>query len=481
MAGAQGDCPLLDYLHSARFGCPQHIETQVIMKVMTFSNKTVLVIGIGKTGFATVRFLAGRGARIVLTDEKPVTAWGENLSKLKELRADLTIAPYGTEVLAGVEMVVPSPGVYPSAPILREAVRQEIPIISELELAGRFIKTPIVAITGTNGKTTVTTLIGEILRAAGKKIFVGGNIGSPLIGYADGPQEAEWAVVEVSSFQLQWADTFHPRIAILLNITSDHVDYHGSLASYCRIKESIFARQTAADLAILNADEIYTGPLIRRLRAKTECFSSINRVEPGMFIADEKLIHVGSDGKRDEFPLGMIRLPGRHNIENVMAAVMAARACDCTRAAIIRTVEDFRGIAHRIEYAGEQNGVLYYDDSKGTNVGAVVRGLQSFFRPVVLLLGGRDKEGDFETLIPLIQERVKMLILFGEAREKINRLIGGVVETRLAATMKEAVATAREVASPGDVVLLSPGCASFDEFRDYKARGEMFQELVRRT
>ena len=446
---------------------------------MNLNDKKVAVIGVGKTGQATARFLAGRGARIALTDEKPIAAWGETFSELKKLQADLTITPYGPEVLTGADLVVPSPGVYPSNPILLEALRREIPILSELELASRFLSTPLVAITGTNGKTTVTTLIGEILRTAGKKVFVGGNIGAPLIGYVDGPQEADWAVVEVSSFQLQWASTFHPRIALLLNITSDHVDYHGSFAAYRRIKESVFFRQNVSDLAVLNADETSTESLIGRLTAQIECFSSSGVVTSGMFLEEGKLVHVSPGGEREEYPLGMIRLPGRHNIENVMASVIAARACGCTPSEIIRAVEGFHGIAHRIEYAGEKNGVLFYDDSKGTNVGAVMRALQSFSQPVVLLLGGRDKEGDFETLAPLIRERVRELILFGEAREKINALIGGVVKTRLTATMKEAVATAGELASPGDVVLLSPGCASFDEFTDYKARGRVFQELVR--
>jgi UDP-N-acetylmuramoylalanine--D-glutamate ligase len=446
---------------------------------MNLRNKKVAVIGVGTTGLATARFLAGRRAKIAITDEKPITAWGKTLAELKKLCADLTIVSYGPEVLAGADLVVPSPGVYPSNPILLEALRREIPIVSELELASRFLKTPFVAITGTNGKTTVTTLIGEILRAAGKRVFVGGNIGDPLIGYVDGPQEADWAVIEVSTFQLQWIRDFHPAIALLLNITSDHIDYHGSFPAYRQIKESIFSRQSASDLAILNADETSTGSLIGRLSAKVECFSSSTIVACGMFIAGEKLVRVSPAGDREEYPLGMIRTPGRHNIENVMASILTARACGCAPPHIIRAVEGFRGISHRIEFVEEKKGVRFYDDSKGTNVGAVMRALECFSQPVILLIGGRDKEGDFETLAPLIRERVRELILFGEAREKISRLIGGVVHTQLTTTMKEAVATARNLASPGDVVLLSPGCASFDEFTDYKARGRVFQELVR--
>jgi UDP-N-acetylmuramoylalanine--D-glutamate ligase len=284
--------------------------------------------------------------------------------------------------------------------------------------------------------------------------------------------------VEVSSFQLQWAQTFHPRIAILLNVTTDHIDYHGSFSAYREVKERLFARQTAWDLAILNADEGASISLRGRLSARTELFSSSGIVDRGMFLSGEKLVHLHPAGEKEEYPIAMIHLPGRHNCENVMAAILAARACGCEPPAILRAVEGFRGIAHRIQYTGEKNGVLFYDDSKGTNVGAVMRALDSFSQPVVLLLGGRDKEGDFETLAPLIRRGVKGMVLFGEAREKINGLLGGVVQTTLTATLKEAVEAAYGSASPGDVVLLSPGCASFDEFKDYKERGNRFQEWV---
>jgi len=445
---------------------------------MDLHGKKVIVLGVGKTGLATARFLAGRGVRIAITDAKPVSAWGEARTALENLQAELTVAPYGPAILTDADWVVPSPGIYPANPILVEAVRRGIPVLSEIELASRFLTTPIVAITGTNGKTTVTSLTGEILREAGKKVFVGGNIGAPLIGYVDGPQKADWAVVEVSSFQLQWAQTFHPRVAVLLNVTTDHIDYHGSFAAYREVKEGAFARQTARDLAILNADEEATTFLRGRLRARTELFSSSGAVDRGMFLSGEKLVHLLPAGEKEEYPLAMIHLPGRHNCENVMAAILAARACGCEPPAIIRAVEGFRGIAHRIQYAGEKNGVLFYDDSKGTNVGAVMRALESFSQPVVLLLGGRDKEGDFQTLAPLIRRGVKEMVLFGEAREKINGLLGGVVRTTLTATLKKAVEAAYSSASPGDVVLLSPGCASFDEFEDYKERGNCFQEWV---
>lgn len=445
---------------------------------MELSGKKAAVIGIGKTGLATARFLAGRGCRIAVADAKPLSAWGDARNELENLQTETVFSPYGPGVLKGADWVIPSPGIYPADPILVEAVRRGIPVISELELAARFVTTPIIAITGTNGKTTTTSLIGEILRKAGYDVFVGGNIGAPLIGYADGPQEADWAVVEVSSFQLQWATTFHPRIAILLNVTTDHVDYHGSFAAYREIKEAVFSQQTAEDLAILNADEEATPFLRGRLKSRTELFSSSREVDCGMFLSRKKLFFLRPGSEPEEYPLGMIHLPGRHNCENVMAAVMAARDCGCEPKAIMKAIEAFRGIAHRIEFAGEKNGVRFYDDSKGTNVGAVVRALESFSQPIVLLLGGRDKEGNFQTLAPLIRSRVKEMVLFGEAREKINRLIGGTVKTTITATMKEAFDKAYNLASPGDVVLLSPGCASFDEFQDYKERGNRFQEWV---
>ncbi len=446
---------------------------------MDLRGKRAVIIGIGKTGLATARFLAGQGSRIAVTDVKPLSAWGEARTVLEDLGAAVTFAPYGSEVLAGADWVIPSPGIHPANPILVEAVRCGIPVLSELELASRFLATPAIAITGTNGKTTVTSLTGEILRESGKKVFVGGNIGAPLIGYVDGSQEADWAVVEVSSFQLQWAQTFHPRIAVLLNVTHDHIDYHGSFDAYRLVKERLFARQGVGDLAILNGDEGATAPLCKRIVSRTELFSSSNAVERGIFLSGEKLVRLIPGEEREEYPLGMIRLPGRHNCENVMASILVARACGCDPSSIVRAVESFRGIAHRIEYVVEKNGVRFYDDSKGTNTDAVMRALESFSQPIVLLLGGRDKEGDFEILAPMISKKVKRMVLFGEAREKINRLLGGVAETALSATLREAVKMAYGSASPGDIVLLSPGCASFDEFRDYKERGDRFQEWAR--
>ena len=446
---------------------------------MNLKGQRILVIGLGKTGIASVRFLMGQGSKVTATDEKPQSELRDAVRELGGLVPNLEFCAYDTDVLSRVDMIVPSPGVPPSNIILAEAQRRKIPIMSEIELAYRFLKPPLIAITGTNGKTTTTTLIGHILANDGKKIFVGGNIGNPLIGYIDGKQEDDYAVVEVSSFQLQWIQSFRPFISILLNITCDHVDYHGSFKAYRETKERIFQNQVNPDLAILNADDPRSFILAKTMAAKVQFFSARTEVTKGIFLKDRALVHHTVDGAREEYPVDMIKIPGIHNIENVMAAVMAARYCNCSPGSIVNAVRDFKGIPHRIEFTEEKNGVAFYDDSKGTNVGAVARALETFSGPIILLMGGRDKEGDFGTLSPLIKSKVKELVLFGEARDKIDDLIGGIVKTSKCQTLREAIKLAYQHASSGDIVLLSPGCASFDEFSNYKERGKFFKDVVK--
>jgi UDP-N-acetylmuramoylalanine--D-glutamate ligase len=446
---------------------------------MNLKGQKILVIGLGKTGFASVRFLMGQGARVTATDTKPQAELRDAVRELGSLAANLEFCAYNTDILSRVDMIVPSPGVPPADVILAEAQKRKIPIISEIELAYRFLRPPLVAITGTNGKTTTTTLIGHILAREGKRVFVGGNIGNPLVGYLEGKQDDDYAVVEVSSFQLQWIQSFHPFVSILLNTTCDHVDYHGSYEAYRATKERIFENQKDGDLAILNADESRSFLLAKSMAAKVQFFSTRGEVKKGIFLKDRTLVHYTAEGSREEYPLDMIKIPGLHNVENVMASIMAARYCGCTHAGIISAVADFKGIPHRIEFTEEKNGVAFYDDSKGTNVGAVARALETFSRPIILLMGGRDKEGDFGTLSPLLKSKVKELVLFGEARNKIYDLIGGVVKTSKTTTLKEAIELAHRHARPGDIVLLSPGCASFDEFSNYKERGRFFKDVVK--
>lgn len=448
---------------------------------MDLAGKKALVIGLGKTGLATARFLLERGAKVVVTDEKHPRELAAALAELADVAGiggGLELKEYGPASLARVDLVVPSPGVPPSSPILKEAVRRGIPVLSEIEVAFRFLKRPAIAITGTNGKTTTTTLVGELLRGCGKSVFVGGNIGNPLIGAVNGSQPYDYAVLEISSFQLQWVDYFRPAVSVLLNTTVDHLDYHGTFEEYRAAKERVFENQQAGDLAILNADDPFSLPLLGSLEADIQCFSSSAKLRKGIYL-DDGTIRLATDQYEEEYPLGMIRIPGIHNIENVMAAVLMARACGCGREKIIEVTEGFRGVSHRIEFTADKNGVLFYDDSKGTNVGAVIRALEGFPGNVILMLGGRDKGGDFENLMEMVRTKVKKLVLFGEARQKINSVLGGIVETLMSATLREAVAAAYSGAAPGDIVLLSPGCTSFDEFTSYAERGRLFQEWVK--
>lgn len=447
---------------------------------MELKRKKILVVGLGKTGVATAQFAAARGSLVTVSDEKQEAELSEAFRALAGFPLRVSVGSADPAIVEGIDWVVPSPGVPPFNPILREAEKRGIPVISEIELAYQFLRVPAIAITGTNGKTTVTTLTGHILSTAGKRVFVGGNIGSPLIGYVGGPQDDDWAVIEMSSFQLQRIDGFRPRVAVLLNIAPDHLDYHADLAEYRRAKERIFENQQSGDLAVLNADEAGSAALAERLKSRVAFFSTKAVPAEGMSLRGSKLEYRSGGMEIETYPLSMIRIPGRHNTENVMAAVMAARYAGCTPGAIVEAVGSFTGLAHRIEFAGEKDGVAFYNDSKGTNVSAVVRALEAFDAPVVLLLGGRDKNGDFETLEPFIRRHVKEMILFGEARERIGAQIGGIVKTQTVPTMIEAVQAAGQHASPGDVVLLSPGCASFDEFRNYVHRGEVFKETVNR-
>lgn len=446
---------------------------------MDFNGKKIVVIGMGKTGIASAAFLGKKGAQVTVTDEKSPDKWNVEFEKIAREKW-LEVREYGNvSILKDAEMVVPSPGIPPDNKLLVAALKNNIAVVSEIELAYWFIKVPIIAVTGTNGKTTTTTLLGEILQRSGKKVFVGGNIGNPLIEYAETFQNDDFIVAEISSFQLQWIEKFRPFIAVLLNITSDHINYHGSFAEYGRIKSRIFANQTKNDFAILNAEDDEQKKMAGSVHARIAKFSSKNILSEGIFVEDKNIVLSMPETGEEKYPLNMINLPGAHNVENVMAAIAAARLCGCGRADIIKAIGAFHGLPHRIEFVREKNSVKFYDDSKGTNVGSVLRALETFSQPVILLLGGRDKEGDFDSLRPLLKTKVKKLILFGEARERIASLIGEDVPFLKKTKLREAVESAYRDAVPGDVILLSPGCASFDEFTNYKERGNFFKEVVR--
>ncbi len=444
---------------------------------MELEDRKILVLGLARTGLAVARFLADRGARVVGVDASPAGRMAPARDALARLPVPAD-CHFGTGEMAwldGVDAVVPSPGVPRNHGLLVEAVRRDIQVLSEIELAARFGRTPMVAITGTNGKTTTTRLVAAILEAAGLRVFAGGNLGRPLIESVDGSWD--WGVVEVSSFQLEWVRDFRPRVALCLNLSEDHLDRHDGLANYGAVKARIFAAQQSDDVAVLNRDDPWVWGLRRRLAARRVSFGWSEAAEGAFATADAVVWRGGAAEER--FPRTDLRLPGVHNVENVMAAVCAVKAVGVKARHIRAAVKRFPGIEHRLEFVRELAGVRYFNDSKGTNVGAVRKSLASFDGPVVLIAGGVDKGGSYRGLEPLVRERVRKLILLGASAELMKKALGHLTDTRVVKDLEEAVREARAAARAGDVVLLSPACSSFDMFENYAERGRAFKEAVR--
>ena len=437
------------------------------------ADQRFLVIGAGKTGQSVSRFVAARGGSVRLVERSPAVLAEAPLPAAVETR----VADDGADLLRAIDVVVPSPGVPRSHGLLQRAVARGIPVISEIELAARALSCPIVAVTGTNGKSTTTVLLGEMLRGAGLRVFVGGNLGTPLIDACTEGSALQVAVVEVSSFQLEWVDSFRPRIAVFLNLTPDHLDRYAGVDEYARAKAALFAAQQPSDVAVLNRDDPWVWEQRRSTRAAVISFGA-EPVEFGSFIDGDALIYWGPEPAPRRFPLAKTQLHGAHNRENMMAATTAAAIWGVGNEAIRRALECTPSLPHRLELVQEHAGVRFYDDSKGTNVGALEKSVRSFAGGVILLAGGYDKGGDFTGLAPLLTARATHVVCFGAAGPKIHAQLGGVVPTSLVADLAAAVQTAAGLAHPGDTVLLSPGCASFDEFTDYAARGRRFRELV---
>ncbi len=437
------------------------------------ADRYFLVIGAGKTGQSVAAFLVQHGGRVRLAERS--TAVLERA--LLPAGVDAQLGDDAEELLQGIDVVVPSPGVPRSHALLRRALGRGVPIISEIELASRALTCPILAVTGTNGKSTTTVLLGTILKEAGLRTFIGGNLGTPLIEACAADPEYQAAVVEVSSFQLEWVYTFRPRVAVLLNLTPDHLDRYASLEDYGRAKASILAAQQPGDVAVLNRDDPWVWKQRRTARAAAISFGR-EPVEFGSFIDGNTLIHWGPEPAPRRFPLDAVRLQGMHNRENMMAATTAAAIWGIPDAPIQRALEQVTGLPHRLELVRERDGVRFFDDSKGTNVGAMEKSIASFARDVILLAGGYDKGSDFRVLVPLLRTHVKHLVVFGAAGPKIQAQLGDAVAHTLVADLGAAVTAAVAQARAGDTVLLSPGCASFDEFTDYTARGRRFRGLV---
>jgi UDP-N-acetylmuramoylalanine--D-glutamate ligase len=441
---------------------------------MELNGKKFLVIGLARTGRECARFLAQRGASVLVSDRRAAADLKPEIESLAGLAIDYRLGSEESVWLDGVDYVVPSPGVPPENLLLEQAVTRAIPVLSEVELAYRFFGAPLVAVTGTNGKSTTTTLIGEMIKASGKSVFLGGNLGEPFVGAL--AQSWDWGVVEISSFQLEWITEFRPRIAVLLNVTEDHLDRYASFADYCAAKERIFAAQTSDDVAILNRDDPLVWQMRNRIKARVISIG-VSQTPEGVFAADGEIVW-RENATEERISLRRAKLQGVHNLENMMAAVAAAKRAGVDTAAIQHTLDNFPGLEHRLEFVREKDRVRYYNDSKGTNVGAVVKSLASFTAPVILLAGGVDKGGDYAPLENGIKEKVRRLVLFGEAKEIIARALGALTETVMVDDIHAAVRDAAAHARPGDVVLLSPACSSFDQFRNYAERGKVFKSLV---
>ncbi len=451
--------------------------------MMDYRGKEVVVVGLGRSGVAAARFLAERGARVIACDAKPREALAEASDALAHLPVELRCS--SDEVPTAVDLIVASPGVATDAPWVDRARARGVPIVGELELAVREIDRPIVAITGTNGKTTTTALVGHLLEHAGMQPCVAGNIGTPLIAEIDRARDADAVVLEVSSFQIETAPSLAPQMAIWLNATPDHLDRHGSFDGYVAAKARLFAQIAEGGSGIYNADDEAVTQAVLQTPRRLLPFDATGRLlgegtrgPRAWFDAGRLAVDVEGGAVR-HFDLTRVALPGRHNRENMLAALAAALLCGAEAEALRRGLECFRGLPHRLELVVWHEGVPYYDDSKGTNVGATVRALEAFAEPIVLIAGGRNKGADFAALAPIVRERVKQLVLIGEAADEIAAAVGGAVPTARASDMSKAVARAAAAASPGDVVLLSPACASFDQFRDYADRGRRFAEAVR--
>lgn len=439
--------------------------------------KRVLVVGLARTGVAVSLFAAGYGATVTATDEKPESELVDAAARLRAAGVKLELGGHPASIFFEQDLIVVSPGVPANLAPLVLAHVSGIPVWSEIELAWRFLRGKIVAITGSNGKTTTTSLVGHILESAGIPTLVGGNIGAPLISLVERSTDSTVTVAEISSFQLEAIEAFRPEIGVLLNLTPDHLDRHASFADYATAKMRLFENQLERDFAILNADD---PEVTKRMPSKSHVFwfSRQKRVAEGVFLLDDQIIFrlEGSEtpiGKRSD-----ISLRGDHNVENVLAACAAAYLAGATPSAIANGVKTFKGVEHRLEFVAEIGGVNFYNDSKATNVDAALKAIEAFPGPLVVILGGKDKGSPYTPLADALRTKGRAAVLIGESAEKIAADLGDVVATVDAGTLERAVEIAIERAQPGDTVLLAPACSSFDQFENYEQRGRTFKQLV---
>jgi len=439
--------------------------------------KRVLVVGLARTGVATALFCAERGGVVTATDSRSETEIGEAISKLKGAGVALDLGGHLEKTFLEQDLIIPSPGVPADASYLRAARAHGVTIWSEIELAYRFLKGRMIGITGSNGKTTTTSLVEHILRMAGMETILAGNIGTPLVACVDAMKDESWTVVELSSFQLELIDTFRPNISVFLNLTPDHLDRHHTLEAYGSAKARIFENQTGDDAAVLNADDAATTPYAPSL-PRVYWFSRKQRVAQGAFVRGEEIVFRQCGTEEILLKLEDIPLAGAHNVENVVAAVAATRLAGAPAKAIADGVRSFAGVEHRLEFVAEIGGVRYYNDSKATNVDATLKAIDAFPARILIILGGKDKGSDYTVLQKPLREKAILALLIGAAAEKIEAQISGSVALERAETLERAMEIASHAAQPGDVVLLAPACASFDQFQNYEHRGRVFKDLV---
>ncbi len=442
---------------------------------MELKNKNLSVIGLGKTGIAVANFLSRHGANVTVTDSK---SRDQLLEPLKQLRQDVKIRFQNPEPPLDTEMVVLSPGVDIHSPFLKNASRARIEIISEIELANRFNTVPIIAITGTNGKSTCTSLIAEIFGRSEKTVHAGGNLGTPFISLLD-QGDAEYRILELSSFQMEATSGLHPVISVVLNISPDHMDRHKDFESYVALKKKIFAHQTQDNFLILNQDDPNTRDMGKDCPAKRIFFSTQTELEEGVFLSGNKIIARLQNRKQETISLESLSRGMQWQVESILPAIATALLLNVPLEAIQQALKNFVGLEHRMEWVRNLNGIDFVNNSKGTNVGSVCKSLNTFNRPIILIAGGIDKDTDFSPLKSLMKEKVKHLVLIGETRNKFKEILNGSFGYEESDSLEEAVVLAKAKAEDGDVVLLSPACASFDMFKDYADRGNRFKTIVK--
>jgi UDP-N-acetylmuramoylalanine--D-glutamate ligase len=446
------------------------------------SGKKVLVIGAARSGVAAARFLAARGATVALNDRKPVEEWTEEARALKAEGVGLVAGDVPMWLMDQIELVVTSPGVPPKNIPVRYMERAGAEVIGEVELAARFLRGRIVAITGTNGKTTTTALVAELLKGSGLPTQVGGNIGTPLVSLVDSSRDDGWTVAEVSSYQLETIAEFHPTVAVVLNLMPDHMDRYETLTDYGAAKHRIFRNQTAEDVAVLNADDRIVASWAEGLRAHVTRFSVERELEEGLFLrGGRELVSRSGGAERVLVTRDEMQLRGLHNVQNVLAALACGLACGASPDSMRETVRGFRPVEHRLERVAEVGGVEFYNDSKATNVDAALKALEAFAEHagrIVLILGGRGKNAPYAPLAPLVERKCRALVVLGEDAERIESELRAHATVMRVRDLTEAVRRAFEVAEAGDVVLLAPACASWDMFDSFEHRGRVFKEAV---